>query len=148
MPRNPTAASFREVVEKRVEMAGRTDAERAAALGISRQTLDAWRKNGNLRITQLAKLAEASGHPLVLYFDPDTKKEPDPIEWDRLSGWLSSIQAMVDATRPGDPVTDVSMIAEVESELERGGGSRSQPPAAQRPKADRRPGDGKADKEQ
>lgn len=110
MPRNPTPESFRAEVERRVSMAGTTDEARATAIGVSRQTLDAWRKGGNLRLSQLAALARASGQPLALYFDADTEREPDPIEWDRLSGWLSSIQAMVNATLPDDPDPEATKL--------------------------------------
>lgn len=147
MPRNPTPESFRDVVRKRAEMAGMTDEERAEAIGVTRQTLNAWRKSGDLRISQLAKLAKASGQPLALYFDPDpdAKIQPIPIEWDRLTGWLSSIQALVFATEPEVPVESIVHSAAGDTgtspELDGDGASPDPKPRAPAPsKPSTRPG--------
>ena len=135
MPRNPTPESFREIVESRAQKAGTTDEDRATALGVSRQTLDTWRKSkADLRISQLAKLAEASGLPLALYFDPDSTKQPDPIDWARLVKWLDSITEMVLATEPPpDPI-----LAEIHDDVH-GGTPHAPLPGELHPKATRHP---------
>lgn len=107
MARNPTPKVFADEVRQRVYMAATTVQGAADKMEVSRQTVQEWMKNGDLRISQLAKLAKASGLPLALYFDADTEKKPDPIDWVRLTEWLSSITAMVEATLPDLPVGEL-----------------------------------------
>lgn len=72
------------MVQDRASRAGETDEKRVQRLGISRPTLDRWRKGNDLRLSALAKLAEASGEAIVVRFDPDpadTTKQAPPPEW-------------------------------------------------------------------
>lgn len=84
--RNPTPEQLRQLVESHVAAAGRTDEARAAKLSASRPTLDRWRKSGDVKLSVLAKLAEASGEAIILRFDPDPDdiaQQAPPPEWAR-----------------------------------------------------------------
>ena len=79
---NPTPEDIAKLVSDRLSEAAETDEKRARAAGASRPTLDRWRKAGDrLKIGALRKLAQATGRPIIVRFDPDTEREAPRPEW-------------------------------------------------------------------
>ena len=79
---NPTPEDIAKLVSDRLSEAAETDEKRARAAGASRPTLDRWRKAGDtLKIGALRKLAQATGRPIIVRFDPDNEREAPRPEW-------------------------------------------------------------------
>lgn len=91
---------MRQEVKRRVAAAGESVAAAAKAIGVSRPTVYDWLANGDLRVSQLRKLAIASGEPFVLQLDagPDQVKAPPPA-WAEDLVTQDEVRRLVDEAR-------------------------------------------------
>ena len=122
--RNPTEQELRDLVQQRVAAAGSPRDKAAANAGTTRQTLTEWEKKPDLRLSQWAALARASGEAIVFRLDPDpedtTKQAPRP-EW--AEGLEASIaQEVVNLLAAPDQVeaaiAGVEHLAELQRQLD------------------------------
>ena len=103
----------------------------ADALGLSPQAVINWSEGRN---TSEGRLREVRA-----LYGLDTETPPLPV-WERR--WESLWNLLM--LTAGASGVELEILKEIEDEIVRAGGSRSRPPAAQRRKAGRRPGDEKA----